>query len=397
VEASAFDRDYQRKLFFPRLDFNASTGYFDGVPFTPFSVVRGITEEGETANSASGGYLFATPTLTVPIVRDGVPFGYNAPTVNMATQQIMIDEESLAGAKNELILAVTTSFFSLLKNAQDIQAAEEHMRSLELDHKIATSKFAEELISKNDLLMAEVNLASGQKDLLLFKTLSLTLSADLATQMGLKPSPAITVSEEAWSAPPLPPLDQLIATAVSNRPEIKAQKARVSQAQEERRQAANQRYPNVNVNASYGIGYDYHSRDNSLWTTVLEFNMPIFDFGLVSARLKNLDARVTEADKNLLTTTGAITQEVITAFTGISNTTAEISLQEKICEQSLENARLVRGRFDQNLSSLSAVLEAEYAVYANQKALVQARYDLTASYLQLQEAIGTPRRETPAK
>jgi outer membrane protein TolC len=61
-------------------------------------------------------------------------------------------------------------------------------------------------------------------------------------------------------------------------------------------------------------------------------------------------------------------------------------LDEKKIEQSMENARLMEQRFEQNLVSLSSVLEAEYTLFANQKALSQTKYKLRIAYLELMKA-----------
>jgi len=388
VDASAEDVDAQRRSFRPRLDLETTTGYYDGVPVSPFSVIRGVTEEGLRTRHVSGGYLYAAPTIRVPLLQEGAWFGLNPPTVQVAAQQLSVDRNTLEVNKDQTILNVSTAFWNVLKNRQDIRAAEEHMKSLRLDYEIAASKFKEDLVSKNDLLMAEVRLATGQKDLTVYSNLATTLMAELRFQLGLEPTAPLALADESWTQPPLAPLEDLLAQATSNRPEIKGQQARVALAEQERRRGATQRYPVLSVTSSYGVAYDFESESNELWSTALECTVPLFDFGATSSQLRVLSARVAEAEKTLQSLKNAIAREVLTAYTAIQNQATEIALQEKILEQSVENAQVIRGRFQQNLLPLSALLETEYAVYENQKRLAQTKYDLWARHLELARAVG---------
>ena len=389
VQGSTYDVDFQRKSFFPHLDLTASSGYFDGEPLSPFAILRGVTEEGIRSVRVSGGYVSAIPALTVPVLEEGVLFGLHAPTINVAAMQVVIDQKTYEANKNETIFNVGSSFLNLLRNEEDIKSAQEHLNTLTLDHRTASSKYKEELISKNELLVAEVRLASGKKEFTTYTNLSKALTADLAARMGLDPSTPMIISEESWAVPPLPPLDQLITTAITHRAETKAQEARVSQTEEEHRVAKNERYPNISVNSSFGVGYHRGSRSNTLWTATLDLTMPLFDFGAQGSKIDSLNAKVIEAERILRSIKINVSHEVITAWTNMSNAMSAIVLRENMVEQSLENARVVRGRFQQNLVPLSAVLETDYTNYDAHKALAQAKYDLRTGYLELEKAVGT--------
>jgi outer membrane protein TolC len=207
--------------------------------------------------------------------------------------------------------------------------------------------------------------------------------------MGLEPTKHITISPDDFNPPELPTADKLISIALSNRPEVGSQEMRVSSAKEDQRKAESERYPNVDFNSSYGVINDYGSRLNKMWTSALQLNMTIFDFGAIRSKIKSQEAKVAEEEKLLHAIKGSVAQEVIKAITSINNAGSEITLREKTVEQTTENARLMRAQFEQNLIPLSSVLEAEYALYEEQKALAQAKYDLRAGYLQLVKATGS--------
>lgn len=389
INASAYSLDFQRNLFFPRLGLNAATGYLHGEPTTPFAVVRGVTEEGIPRRDASGGYAIAAITLSAPLLREGVLFSKNAPSINKADSQTQLDRNSYEAKKNELAFSIAISFFDMLKNKEDIKTAEELIKSLKLDYDVAISKFKEELISKNELLMAEVKLVSGEKELMVYRNLAQLLMTSLLLKMGLETTRSLAISEEDFVPSPLLPLDKLQDIAISNRSEIKEQEMRISIAKEEQRQIESQRYPDVELVSTYAIGNDYGSRTNSYWTGLVQLNMPLFDFGAITSKIKSQEAKVTEEKKRLISVKNKVAQEVIEAFMNINKARYEIALREKMVEQSMENARLMRARFEQNLVPLSTVLEAEYALHENKKALVQAKYDLKTGYLQLVKATGS--------
>lgn len=388
ISVSLYGLDYQTNALYPRLDLSASTGYLSGSSTSPYSVIKGITEEWLRNKSTSGGYLSATLTMNAPIFKEGVFFGKNAPSINIASEQVSIDKYAFEAKKNEVIYNVTGSFFSLLKNNEDIKAADEHLRSLESDYRLAGAKYKEGLISKNDLLMIEVKLESGRKDIRAFRNVSMQLMADLAVKMGLEPAMPLTVSEGEFRLPVLDTPEHLIRHALENRPEIAAQKEQVSMARENLRLAENLMSPGLDFELSHSSAMSYSSGSSSMWTGVLKMSLLLYDFGATRSKIRGQEAMVTEAEKALLSLKNAVSQEVVNAYTNISNAWLDIGLKEKILEQAAENALFIKGQFQQGLVSLSVLLEAEFGEYDARKTLAQARYDLRSYYQQMLKTIG---------
>ncbi|MBI5632839.1 MAG: TolC family protein [Nitrospirae bacterium] len=388
IKTSGHGLDYQKALFLPRLDLNASTGYLHGDPVSPIAIVRNITDEGIKAGDSSGQYISAGLTLTAPIIREGAIFAKNAPSVNMAAQQVSVDKSSYAAKKNEVIFGIGNSFFSVLRNNEDIKAAEEHLKSLKHAHDTAKSKFREGLLSKNDLLISEVKLASGEKERLIFINQARLLMTDLTVKMGLDPTKSIPVSDGDFVLPELNSVERLIETAIAGRFEIMAQEARTAMAKEALKLTENQKYPTVDFVSSFAVANDYGSRNNALWIGGIQVNVPLFDFGGIKSKAEGQKMKVLDEEQYLVSLKRQIAQEVITAYTNIQNIRADISLREKIVEQSAENARLVRAQFNQNMVPLPLALNAEYDLYQQKKALVQSRYDLRNAYLNMVKSIG---------
>jgi outer membrane protein len=387
INSARYDLDFQRTLFYPHLDFHSSTGYMVGSPISPYAIVRGITEEGLRSKNVAGGYILGFLGVNIPIVKEGAFFAQNAPSVNIATQQVAIDKNIYETKKNEIIFGVSTSFLNLLKNEEDIKAAEEHVKALKTYHKLISSKFKEALVSKNELLGAEAKLAEGEKELQTYQNTSLALAADLSIKMGMEQPKSIATSDEGFVPPGLSPVETFIQDALTNRAEIGVQQLRVSRAREDVRRAQSERYPSVEITSNVGAGNDYGSRTNSLWIAEIHTSVPIFDFGGISSKIKSREAKVTEEEKLLASLRGNITQEVVTAYTNICNAKADIAAKEKVVEHASENAKFFRARFEQNLAPVSALLEAEYLLYFSEKALADAKYNLRAGYLQLIKAI----------
>jgi outer membrane protein len=387
IAMSRYQLDFQKTTFLPHLDFNSGTGYLVGAPVSPWAVVRGITEEGLRSKNVSGGYILGMLDLNIPILKEGAFFAQNAPSINIASQQVSIDKNAYETKKNEIIYGVSASFLSLLKNGEDIKVAQDHVKALKASHNLILSKFKEGLVSKNELLTAEARLAEGEKDLQTYQNMGFLLATELCTKMGLERLKAITASDEGFVPPVLTPMENCINDALTNRAEIAAQELRVSQAREELRRTERERYPNLEITSNAGVGNDYGTHTNPLWMAGIRTSVPIFDFGGIGAKIKSRQAKVTEEEKLLVSLRGNVTQEVVTAYTNISNAKADIVSKEKMVEQSTENAKLARARFEQNLVPLSTVLEAEYILYASQKALAEAKYNLRAGYLLLVKAI----------
>ena len=387
INSSRYGLDFQRSQFFPRLDFHSSTGYLTGEPISPWAVVRGVTDEQILARNSSGDYLIGYLGLSIPVVKEGAFLAQNAPSINMANQQVSIDRNTYETKKNEVIYAVSTSYLNLMKNKEDVKVAEEHVKALKAYQTLIQSKYREGFLSKNELLKTQVKLEEAEKELKVYRNASYLLSADLSIKMGMDRPKSIATSDDGFIPPTLAPVDEFINEALANRAEIVVQQLRVSQAKEDLRRAQNERYPSVEIASSVGVGNDYGSRTNSLWWAEVRASLPLFDFGGISSKIKSRQEKVAEEEKLLLSMSGGIAQEVVSAYTGISNAKPDIDLKEKMVEQSAENAKLYRARFEQNLAPLSSLLEAEYLLHSDLKALAEARYNLRTGYLQLIKAV----------
>jgi len=389
ISISTYDFDYQHALFLPHLDFVAATGYLTGEPTSSFAVVRDITNEGDRSSNVSGQYISGSLTLSVPLLREGVFFARNAPALNIAASQITEDKGRYEAKKSQIIYEIGVSFFSLLKNMEDIRIAEEHLKSLRLNYETAQSKYREDLLSKNELLVLEVKLAEGEKELVTAVNSSRRLNAELSLKLGLEPTKKIAVSDENFFFAPVLSLDELLDIALANRQEMKIKESQVWKAKEEELLAKSKIYPNIDFVSSYSVANDYGSRSNSLFTSTVQLSMPLFDSGATKSKVASRQLRVAEEQNLLLATKHTIEREVIISVINIQDISALIALQEKIVAQHKEESRLMKGKFEQNLVPLSAVLEAEYSLHDSQKALAQQKYDLRLGYMQLAKALGS--------
>ena len=389
ISMSRYDYDYQRTLFFPHLDIAAGTGYLTGEPTSALAVVRNITDEGDISKNVSGGYILGALTLNIPLLREGVLFARNAPTLNIAATQIAEYESSFEAKKNQVIYETGVAFFSVLKNREDIRISEERLKSLRLNYETAQSKYREGLLPKNELLASEVSLATGENELNTAKNNAQLLNAELSQKLGLDPAKTIAVSSEDIVLAPPPPLTEMLSIALANRQELKVKEAEVLKAKEGERQEKSKNYPSVDFISSYSAANNYGSQSNGLFTGAVQVSMPLFDFGASKAKVAGMRLKVEEGQSLLQAAKQTIEKEVIAAITGIQNIKALLSLQEKIVMLHTEELRLMKGKFEQSLVPLSSVREAEYALYDSQKAFAQQQYDLRLAYMQLVKALGS--------
>lgn len=397
VDASSFNLDFQRASFYPRLDFSASTGHIEGESTSSFSVLRNVTEDGIISRDISGEDVSAALTLNIPIIKEGVFLARNAPSINIADSQLLLERGNNEILKRELVYEVSSAFFAVFKNREDIKVEEEHIKSLAAGYASAKSKYEEGLISKNDLLEIEINLSSGENTLVKAKGQSELLTAELAIKVGLELTEAMDISYEDFIVPELPPLNELLGIALNKRKEIFAQGRRLDIVKEDKKLAESLKYPNVDIVSSYSVANSYSSDSKSLWSSSVQLKMPLYDFGALDSLIESKKSRLMEEEKNVLAIKGSIIREVIAAHSSINSLRSDIKLKAKIEEQSAENARSEKSRFEQELAPYSSVLESEYKLYESRKSLVNAKYDLNLAYLQLLKATGSDLSSYPPK
>ena len=279
-------------------------------------------------------------SLTQPLLRNA--------GVEVTTSPIVLarlDEKiSVADFKNTVmgtILTVETTYWNLVVAQTQVQALTEALTAAQENLRIARRRFEEGKDTRVIVSLAESAATSRQADLVAAR-LALAQTSDLLKRLMNDAELPLTqpVVLEAGESPLTKPvsvglamLQQSIATAMVNRPEMQEVQARLDQAGVRERIARNGMLPQLDLVASYGLSGLGKDLDRSLdkeftaqfydWSVGLSFSLPLGNRARTSAHKRSQlvedqtlrqreDARqqvildVSEAVRNLAATEEAI-------------------------------------------------------------------------------------------
>src|SRR5262245_5982462 len=238
----------------PTLDLEGESGYLAGKATTPFAAISGTTEEGVPDRRVSGGYYQATVGLQVPLFKEGTFVGQTAGAVRQAQLKVAEEDWGTEFLRLQVALYVAESYVQVLKQRKATTIHESIVAAVEEGHRLVLSQFKQELIARNDLLVAEVRLAAAKRDLALTHLDLQKSQKALVSAMGLVETiPMLDIEELREPTAPLLPLETLLALARQYHPALRARQLRVQEELEEVSRIRSEQYPSLSFKTRYGF------------------------------------------------------------------------------------------------------------------------------------------------
>lgn len=192
---------------------------------------------------------------------------------------------------------------------------------------------------------------------------------------------------------PIAGVDEWQALARQNNPELAASRFAVEAAEQEIRKSQAGHAPRLELNASYSHSSAESltslNQDSTVRSIGLQFVLPLYSGGYVSAVSKQAVANRDKARSNLDASTDRVMIELRKQFSAVqSGVTKMAALQNAVNSAALlvqATRQSVKGGARINLD----VLNAQQQLVAAQRDLAQARYQYLISFLKLQAAAGT--------
>jgi len=391
LSAAKAEVEFFRALYRPRLTVEVDLIHFLKQEGDVLVAGNIVTREGQRPDS------FYSPSLllTVPLFREGQLVFLTLPSEQKATADLEAEEASHRASQADIVFNVSESFYTVLKDLEEIKLLEKKIAPTEGLYKAALGKFNQGLIAKNDLLTAEVQLANSKRDL---KTSQTNLAASVATllkNMGLDPATTISIKEIKQGfgpLPRLPPFQDLLNIASQNHPLVSSQQAQIRSAREKFRLAKNERYPNITAGSRMSTARDFADESTSTeWRVGLNMTwnfFDLFDFSAANAKMRQADYDVKAQEIALIGVKHDIAEEVTRVFQEIKNIENQQPALDKAIEQAREALKLAEGRYRQGLLPESAIFLAQDQETGLQRAFLDAQYQQHIKHAALRKAVG---------
>jgi outer membrane protein TolC len=324
------------------------------------------------------GQLEATQAILAPRTW----FGVRSARIGTA-----LAEETLEGARREVLFATAQTYYGAVANKKSI-AVQERQLSIALAHeKDARVRFEAGAVPKITLLRAEIDRSRADQDLTRTRNAYQSSKVALATLVG-RPDAAFEV--DVPGSPALPPdPGALEKAAVEERPEVRAAQ-RAAELERSNRRALLARYaPALGAFGRYQVSNaGGFTGDAASWAIGLQATWDLFDGGLREADLRENAARIAEVDAALGAVRLRAVEEVRRARLDLESAVANRVKAEEQAQLARENQRLVEVNFKAGAATYLEVSDANLALAAAELGAVNESLAADLAALELLRAAG---------
>jgi outer membrane protein len=241
-----------------------------------------------------------------------------------------------------------------------------------------------------------VNLSEAQLLLIRARANLQQSFADLNRTLGLDTAPVpYQLAEGVTPGTPPAAVDDLVAQAVQNRPELADLRFRYQAAQKFETAEKDLKRPNVNLMAVGGVlpYLDQSPRiaPEGYEGVAINVEVPIFNGHLYSARAEAARYEAQGASQRLRDLQQQVEHDVRTAWLAANTAYQRIPVTVQLINQAQLAQDLARGRYDLGLASIVELTQAQLNFTQAQIENVGALYEYQSAYAVLQYTIGALR------
>jgi outer membrane protein TolC len=324
------------------------------------------------------------PFLNLSIYSTLYDFGRTRARVGAAGKQRDAARHAYAGSEQDLFLQVVRAYYGILQAQKLVKAADDEVVQMNSHQNTAQALFDQGVVTRNDLLQAEVRVAASRQKL---------YSATNGVENGwlllnyLTGSPASFRGDlqEESEIPALP--NPQAEPDLSKRGEIAALKDVVSAGEFAVKEAKIGYYPELFAKLALDYTENSKVREQAIMSGMLGVKVNLYDGLATSSRLRQaVLARSRDAER-LRDLEERVKLELATAQNDLRVAAARIKATETAIAQGIENLRITKDRYQEKVGTATEVVDA-------QTLLTQTRTDYYESIFDLQVAAARVKRAT---
>jgi len=311
--------------------------------------------------------------------------------------QLGLETRELEARQTELAVVrqVKHAYFGLLLAIKNRVVAKTNEKNLAAHEADAGHFYKQGLIPRNDLLKAQVARAEAVQELARAESGVRSATSALNILLGRDYAADTRVADMADVAqPPQAGLEDLVTTALADRPDIKALTRAAEARREEIRLAQSDYYPRLELSGKYEQdGEDFMARTNNYGnqhntSVAVQARWVFFEAGKTRARAARARAEQRAIEKTLVQLQDGARLQVQQAWLDLEVADKNIVTMRKALEQAREHWRITSLLFQQQLTTSTAVLDAGTYLARAETGFYRALYGSGIARADLDEAVG---------
>jgi outer membrane protein TolC len=354
AEAAELDAAAARAQRWPSLAVGGGYTRLDDAPAFDF----GFTGLPVTPPELFGGddFWMGAATVTIPLYTGG----RISSSIAAAEARGRGAGAQVAGAEEDLKLAVADAYVGVLRSRKALAVAESNVTTLEALVSDISAMFERELVPKNDLLAVQVALADARQGRLRAANAAEIALAAYNRRLG-EPLTRPAELEDALPAPeglPADP-DELVKAALERRSELEALDEQASAYGQLAKTERSRVLPQLSVTGAYNYLENTFLDDEDFASVGVGVQWALFDGGQARKRAAALERSKRATEQQRADAESLIELQVRQAWLDVSETQQRIRVTADAVDQSEENLRIARERYGAGLGTQTQLLEAE--------------------------------------
>ena len=291
--------------------------------------------------------------------------------------------------KNLAALDFTLAYLGLLESEKFIEVARNEVKRLESHLNDARAMHEQGLVTKNDVLQAEVMLSDARQSLLTAENLR-SMRASGINSLLLRPLNQEVRAEETGAKDPYAgiTLEEAWKSAGQSRPEIREIRARIRAKKQERKAIRAEFYPEIYLSGGYEYRKNQYMVNEGNWSLLAGIKINLSSGGSTRARMKMADAELERLNLAAEKLIDAIRLEVKRAYLQLRSADRKVDVTREAVAQARENLRLQRLRYQEGEGTATDVLDAITLMSRAQTNYWSARYERKRAGARLLYAMG---------
>jgi len=360
---------------YPRID--AQAGYT--IQHKPQAVVIA----GNSAETQQAQYATANIAANYTIY----DFGRREARTQQAVSATGVSSNLFKVHQSDIFLQVIETYFAILESEKLIKNAQDEVIQIEQHRKIAQALFEEGVVTRNDILQADVRLAASRQRLLssnnrrdnMWLQLNFLTGSNETFRADLEENAVVTTTE-------MNKLDE--SEVLNRRNEIQALRQSIEASEAEVKETTNGFMPELYTR----LGMDYiqnkKAREQAIYSAIIGIKLNIFDgFSTTATKEKAIKNRSRSLDL-LRQTESQIRLEVATSKNNARIAAERIAVSEAVIRQSEENLRINSERYKERVGTATEVLDAQTLSTQARTDFYSALYEHQISLARLKRAVG---------
>ena len=300
--------------------------------------------------------------------------------------------DDLLTQKANVILNVQHAYYEGLKRKRLVQIAEDTVRERGVIKQRVDSLYRQQLKSKLDVDLVQVELSKAEVDLIRAKNDLRGSYATLNNAMGVEGPDEYALEDLPVTVTGTRPLDSLVAVGQEKRPELLAIREHMRAAEQKIQAAHSQNFPIIQAVGSAGDVEQFSGqpspREGGWWGAGVVVTVPVFTGFLIQNQEREAVEQYQEAQSAARTLEQAIKLQVTEAFLNVQTLAQQIHAIKVLVAQTREALQLAQERYRLGLSSIVEVTQGEVAVTSAETSLAEAHYDYKTAEATLAYTVG---------